>query len=53
MNASTHHACHVAAPEATETVVTETTDPRTIRVALEARPTNWEVAPGIVISGYG
>ena len=53
MNANTHHACHVAAPEAAGTVGAETTDPGTIRVALEARPTNWEVAPGVTISGYG
>ena len=24
-----------------------------IRIALEAKPTNWEVAPGVTISGYG
>jgi len=27
--------------------------PKTIRVALEARPTDWEVASGVTISGYG
>ena len=31
----------------------EENDPRTIRIALEARATNWEPAPGITISGYG
>ena len=52
MNANSQHACHVVAPE-TQVSAPETNDPRTIRVALEARPTNWEVAPGITISGYG
>ena len=53
MNANTHHACHTGAPATTEPVAAEPNDPRTIRIALEARPTNWEVAPGITISGYG
>ena len=53
MNADTHHACHVPAAATTEADAAEFTDPRTIRIALEARPTNWEVAPGITISGYG
>lgn len=53
MNANAHHACHVAAPPSTEAVAVESNDPGTIRIALEARPTNWEVAPGITISGYG
>ncbi len=28
-------------------------DHATIRIALEARETNWEVAPGVTIAGYG
>jgi FtsP/CotA-like multicopper oxidase with cupredoxin domain len=54
MNADTHHACHTtAAATNIDAVAAEATDPRTIRIALEARPTNWEVAPGVTISGYG
>ena len=53
MNANTKHACHVPAPASTEAVAAEPNDPRTIRVALEARPTNWEAAPGVTISGFG
>jgi FtsP/CotA-like multicopper oxidase with cupredoxin domain len=55
MNANSHLACHVVAPEpAAEMPNNEVTnDPRTIRVALEARETQWEAGPGITISGYG
>ena len=53
MNANTDHSCHVAAPESTVGVAIESNDPRTIRIALEARATNWEVAPGVTIAGYG
>ena len=50
MTAKNHHACHVAAPEA----AAETIEfPAARRITLEARETNWEVAPGVVISGYG
>ena len=52
MNASSHHARHVVASEA-QAAAPETNDPRTIRIALEARPADWEVAPGTTISGYG
>lgn len=52
---ASHHAHHFVAPEpAAETANDQqTNDPRTIRIALEARETQWEVAPGITISGYG
>jgi FtsP/CotA-like multicopper oxidase with cupredoxin domain len=53
MNTHSHHPRHVAAPAPPETAAAESSDPRTIRIALEARPTHWEVAPGITISGYG
>ena len=53
MNANTHHACHVTAPATADAAAPETNDPRTIRVALEARETQWEVGSGITISGYG
>src|SRR5688500_17710324 len=55
MNANNPHACHVATAASTDAVAAgpQPNDPRTIRIALEARTTNWEVAPGITISGYG
>jgi FtsP/CotA-like multicopper oxidase with cupredoxin domain len=31
----------------------EANEPDAIRIKLEARPTDWEVAPGVTISGYG
>ena len=52
MTAHTDHARHTVAPEvAAETSLTGP-EP-TVRIALEARETNWEVAPGVTISGYG
>ena len=54
MDAKHHHAHH-AHHVATESIVLEPlpADAEVIRVALEAKPTNWEVAPGVTIDGYG
>ncbi len=56
MNATTAHACHVAAPETSAQALATDAPPSdrpAVRIALEARPTNWDAAPGITISGYG
>ena len=55
MNANSQHACHVVAPETVVELPNDElmNDPRTIRVALEARETQWDVRSGITISGYG
>jgi FtsP/CotA-like multicopper oxidase with cupredoxin domain len=45
-----NHAHHVA-PTAPAAEVPA--DPNAVRIELEARPTQWEVAPGVVIDGYG
>lgn len=48
------HACHVT-PATTQTNSIEpiTDDGEVIRVALEAKPTEWSVADGVTISGFG
>ena len=51
MNAHQHHSHHVATSN--EPMEPPSTDPRTVRIALEARETNWEVAPGVTIAGFG
>ena len=54
MNAHNHHGHHVPAPPSEATAVEQpSNDPRTVRIALEARETNWEVAPGVTIAGFG
>ncbi len=47
--------CHVAPEPDAEPVPLEhpSNGPEPIRIELEARDTNWEVAPGVTISGYG
>ena len=52
MKGHDHHAHHVIA---TTNDVTEgpSSDPPAVRIALEARETNWEVAPGVTIAGFG
>jgi len=53
MSSNHHHHAHHHFVEP-ETVVEELhpTEPA-LRIALEARATDWEVAPGLTISGYG
>ncbi len=54
MNAN--HACHTAPATSVHDLITTeppTADQEVIRIALEARPADWEVAPGVTISGYG
>jgi FtsP/CotA-like multicopper oxidase with cupredoxin domain len=51
MKAHHHHTHHAAQDE--NTAEQSSNDPRTVRIALEARETNWEPAPGITIAGYG
>lgn len=54
MNAHHHHGHHPTAPASLGTATDQpSTDPRTVRIALEARETNWEVAPGVTIAGFG
>jgi FtsP/CotA-like multicopper oxidase with cupredoxin domain len=49
----TNH-CHAVASESeTQAIQQPSSDQEPIRVALEARETNWEVAPGVTIAGYG
>ncbi|HEU4522071.1 MAG TPA: multicopper oxidase domain-containing protein, partial [Thermoanaerobaculia bacterium] len=54
MNAKEQHACHVPDPvvEPAPAGLPEKNQ-ELIRIALEAKKTDWEVAPGIAISGYG
>ena len=52
MNDHKHHGHQVAASPAPQTEQLSN-DPRTVRIALEARETNWEVAPGVTIAGFG
>jgi FtsP/CotA-like multicopper oxidase with cupredoxin domain len=54
MEPKNQHACHVT-PTVAETPAIElkADDREVIRVALEAKPTEWTVAPGVTISGYG
>jgi FtsP/CotA-like multicopper oxidase with cupredoxin domain len=50
------HDCHVtpvATPAQTAAVTPEAVDGEVIRVVLEAKPTEWTVAAGTAISGYG
>lgn len=56
MESNNQHACHVPpAASLAETSGTElkADDGEVIRVALEAKPTEWTVASGVTISGYG
>ena len=54
MNAHDHHRHHRLATSASEAMAVEpSNDPRTVRIALEAREINWEVAPGVTIAGFG
>lgn len=56
MEPKDHHACHVvppAVPAETSTVEMNADDREVMRIALEAKPTEWTVAPGVTISGYG
>ena len=53
MKAHDHHGHHVVASTNTPEAEQPSNDPRTVRIALEARPTNWEVAPGVTIAGFG
>ena len=48
MKTHDHHGHHPIAPASVDS-----NDPRTVRIALEARETNWEVAPGVTIAGFG
>jgi FtsP/CotA-like multicopper oxidase with cupredoxin domain len=56
MKSERHHECHVA-PDTTLTETAAAADTseaqEVIRIALEARPAEWTVAPGVTISGYG
>jgi FtsP/CotA-like multicopper oxidase with cupredoxin domain len=51
MDAKNHHACHV--PAVTAEVEEFDSNAEVIRIALEAKQTDWEVTPGVTISGYG
>lgn len=53
MNAHHHHDHHLVPSASDVTTVEPSNDPRTVRIALEARETNWEVAPGVTITGFG
>ena len=54
MNAHHHHGPHPIAPANLDAAAEQpSNDPRTVRIALEARETNWEVAPGVTIAGFG
>ncbi|HYI09283.1 MAG TPA: multicopper oxidase family protein [Thermoanaerobaculia bacterium] len=54
MNAHHHHGHHPIAPANLDAAAEQpSNDPRTVRIALEARETNWEVAPGVTIAGFG
>jgi FtsP/CotA-like multicopper oxidase with cupredoxin domain len=54
MKANHHHHHHVVASASDAMEVDQpSNDPRTVRIALEARETNWEAAPGITIAGFG
>jgi FtsP/CotA-like multicopper oxidase with cupredoxin domain len=54
MKAHGHHGHHPIAPaNAGMAAEQPSNDPRTVRIALEARETNWEVAPGVTIAGFG
>lgn len=49
-----HHGQHPIAPANLGMAAEQhSNDPRTVRIALEARETNWEVAPGVTIAGFG
>jgi FtsP/CotA-like multicopper oxidase with cupredoxin domain len=53
---TTAHNCHVATSASESETVSfdrQSNDREPIRIELEARPADWEVAPGIMISGYG
>src|SRR5512144_96501 len=54
MQRKDHHEHHVMPnPTPAESTDVQAYDGEVIRVALEARPTEWTVAPGVTISGYG
>jgi FtsP/CotA-like multicopper oxidase with cupredoxin domain len=54
MNAHDHHRHHAVTQAAGATTVEpSSSDPRTVRISLEAREANWEVAPGVTIAGFG
>ena len=53
MNGHRHEHHSSVTTQSADGVSEASTDPRTVRVALEARETNWEVAPGVTIAGYG
>src|SRR4051812_18740686 len=50
-----HDACHVAPTATVEASAVDvgSDDREVIRIALEAKPTEWSVASGVTISGYG
>lgn len=47
------HRCHTAAPEPQSEAIEQPSNQEAIKIALEARETDWEVSPGVTISGYG
>lgn len=53
MKAHHHHGHHSPATASDAMAEPPSNDPRTVRIALEARETNWEVAPGVTIAGFG
>jgi FtsP/CotA-like multicopper oxidase with cupredoxin domain len=53
MKAHHQHHHHVAPSTEATAMEPSSNDPRTVRLALEARETNWEVAPGVTIAGFG
>ncbi|HET8796068.1 MAG TPA: multicopper oxidase domain-containing protein [Thermoanaerobaculia bacterium] len=53
MKAHHHHDHHSPAAASDAMAEPPSNDPRTVRIALEARETNWEVAPGVTIAGFG
>ncbi|HEX6277551.1 MAG TPA: hypothetical protein VFZ53_31120, partial [Polyangiaceae bacterium] len=50
-----HSARHVVSSRTSAEPAPETveTSPDTVRVDLEARETEWEIAPGSIVAGYG
>jgi FtsP/CotA-like multicopper oxidase with cupredoxin domain len=54
MKAHHHHGHHpIAATNDAINVEQVPFDPRTVRISLDARETEWEVAPGVTITGFG
>src|SRR5687768_13817248 len=53
MKGHDHHIHEVMASADAGATEEVSNDPRTVHIALEARETNWEVAPGVTIAGFG